>query len=88
MTTTNPLALASASDIKALVVACEVSATDALARVDAVLARKSLTDGKKARWTRLREWLVNRDMNDAANCNPDYNDFYDGSGNPHPSERL
>lgn len=58
MTTTNPLALASASDIKALVVACEVSATDALARVDAVLARKSLTDGKKARWTRLREWLA------------------------------
>jgi hypothetical protein len=58
MTTTNPLALASASDIKALVVACEVSATDALVRVDAVLARKSLTDGKKARWTRLREWLV------------------------------
>jgi hypothetical protein len=56
--------------------------------VDAVLARKSLTDGKKARWTRLREWLVSRDMNDAANCNPDYNDFYDGSGNPHPSERL
>jgi hypothetical protein len=45
MTTTNPLALASASDIKALVVACEVSATDALVRVDAVLARKSLTDG-------------------------------------------
>jgi hypothetical protein len=58
VTTTNPLALASASDIKALVVACEVSATDALARVDAVLARKSLTDGKKARWTRLREWLA------------------------------
>jgi hypothetical protein len=23
-----------------------------------VLARKSLADGKKARWTRLREWLV------------------------------
>jgi hypothetical protein len=58
MTTANPLTLASASDIKALVVACEVSATDALARVDSVLTRKSLTDGKKARWTRLREWLV------------------------------
>jgi hypothetical protein len=56
--------------------------------VDAVLARKSLTDGKKAQWTRLREWLVNRDMNDAANCNPDYNDFYDGNGYPRPSERI
>jgi hypothetical protein len=74
--------------VKALVVACEVSATDALVRVDAVLARKSLTDGKKARWTRLREWLVSRDMNDAANCNPDYNDFYDGNGYPRPSERI
>jgi hypothetical protein len=88
MTTANTLALASASDIKTLVVACEVSATDALVRVDAVLARASLTDGKRKRWTRLREWLVSRDMNDAANYNPDFNDFYDGSGNPHPSERL
>jgi hypothetical protein len=58
MTTTNPLALASASDIKALVSTGTVTYTDALARVDAVLTRKSLTDGKKARWTRLREWLV------------------------------
>jgi hypothetical protein len=66
MTTTNPLALASASDIKALVVACEVSATDALVRVDAVLARKSLTDGKKARWTRLREWLIKSQITVAA----------------------
>ena len=66
MTTTNPLALASASDIKALVVACEVSATDALARVDAVLTSKSLTDGKKARWTRLREWLIKSQVSEAA----------------------
>ena len=88
MTTTNPLALASASDIKALVSTGVVTHADAIARVDAVLARKSLTDGKKARWTRLREWLVSRDMNDAANCNPDYNDFYDGNGYPRPSERI
>ena len=58
MTTTNPLALASVSDIKALVSAGSVTHADALVRVDAVLARKVLTDGKKARWTRLREWLV------------------------------
>jgi hypothetical protein len=58
MTTTNPLALASASDIKALVSTGTVTHADAIARVDAVLTRKSLTDGKKARWTRLREWLV------------------------------
>jgi len=88
MTVANPLALASASDIKALVDACEVSASDAIVRVDSVLARASLTAGKRARWTRLRDWLVTRDMNDAANYNPDFNDFYDGSGNPRPSERL
>ena len=88
MNTANPLVLASASDIKTLVVACEVSASDALVRVDAVLARASLTDGKRKRWTRLREWLVARDMNDAANYNPDFNDFYDGNGNPRPSERI
>ena len=35
-----------------------VTPADAIARVDAVLTRKTLTDGKKARWTRLREWLV------------------------------
>jgi hypothetical protein len=58
MTTTNPLALASASDIKALVSTGVATHADAIVRVDLVLARKSLTDGKKARWTRLREWLV------------------------------
>ena len=57
MNTVN-LTLASASDIKALVSTGAVAHADALARVDAVLTRKSLTDGKKARWTRLREWLV------------------------------
>jgi len=88
MTTANALALASASDIKTLVSTGTVTHTDALARVDAVLTRKSLTDGKKARWTRLREWLVNHALIDAANCNPDYNDFYDGNGYPRPSERI
>ena len=58
MNTANPLALASVSDIKALVSTATVSHADAIARVDAVLARKVLTDSKKARWTRLREWLV------------------------------
>ena len=58
MTATNLLALASVSDIKALVQTGAATPADALVRVDAVLARKSLTDGKKARWTRLREWLV------------------------------
>jgi hypothetical protein len=57
MTTVN-LSLASVSDIKGLVSTGAVDATVALVRVDAVLARKSLSDGKKARWTRLREWLV------------------------------
>lgn len=58
MSTTNPLALASASDIKTLVSTGVVTHADAIARVDGVLTRKSLADGKKARWTRLREWLV------------------------------
>jgi hypothetical protein len=58
MTTANPLTLASASDIKALVSTGVATHADAIVRVDAVLTRKSLTDGKKARWTRLREWLV------------------------------
>ena len=57
MTTVN-LALASVSDIKTLVSTGVVKHVDAIARVDGVLARKSLADGKKARWTRLREWLV------------------------------
>jgi len=60
MTTANPLALASASDIKTLVSTGVVSSADALARVDGVLARQSLTEGKKRRWTRLREWLVSQ----------------------------
>ena len=57
MNTVN-LAMASVADIKTLVSTGVVTHADALVRVDAVLARKSLTDGKKARWTRLREWLV------------------------------
>jgi hypothetical protein len=57
MTTVN-LTLVSASDIKTLVTTGAVTPADAIVRVDVVLARKSLTDGKKARWTRLREWLV------------------------------
>ena len=58
MTTANSLTLASASDIKTLVSTGVATHADAIVRVDAVLTRKSLTDGKKARWTRLREWLV------------------------------
>jgi len=57
MTTVN-LTLASVSDIKTLVSTGAVTPADAIARVDGVLSRKVLTDGKKARWTRLREWLV------------------------------
>ena len=57
MTTANLLALASASDIKALVQTGAATPADALVRVDAVLSRASLTEGKKRRWTRLKEWL-------------------------------
>ena len=57
MTTVN-LSLASVSDIKTLVSTGTVKHDDAIARVDGVLSRKVLTDSKKARWTRLREWLV------------------------------
>jgi hypothetical protein len=52
------LNLASAKEIKALVEAGAVAHVDAIARVDALLARKTLADGKKARWLRLREWLM------------------------------
>jgi hypothetical protein len=62
MNTVNPLALASANDIKTLVTTGAVTPADAIARVDAVLTRKTLTDGKKARWTRLREWLVDEQI--------------------------
>ena len=58
MSNSNLLTLASVSDIKTLVSTGTVKHADAIVRVDAVLARKSLADGKKARWTRLREWLV------------------------------
>lgn len=58
MTTAIFLSTASASDIKTLVSTGAVTPADAIARVDAVLTRKTLTDGKKRRWTRLREWLV------------------------------
>lgn len=52
------LNLASAKEIKVLVETGVVMHADAIARVDALLTRKTLTDGKKARWVRLREWLV------------------------------
>ena len=52
------ISLASVADIKALVSTGAVKHADAIVRVDGVLARKSLADSKKARWTRLREWLV------------------------------
>jgi hypothetical protein len=52
------LANTSASEIKTLIMADLVPHDAALARVDAVLTRKVLTDGKRARWTRLREWIV------------------------------
>ena len=58
MSNANPLLLASVSDIKVLVSTGMVTHVDAIARVDGVLSRKVLTDSKKARWTRLREWLV------------------------------
>ncbi len=54
----NALTLASASDIKTLIQCDAVTHAEALERVDAVLARKVMTDGKRARWTRLREWIV------------------------------
>jgi hypothetical protein len=53
------LANTSASEIKTLIMADLVPQDAALVRVDAVLARKVLTDGKRARWIRLREWIVN-----------------------------
>jgi hypothetical protein len=53
----NALTLASASDIKTLIISDAVTHADALARVDAVLARTVMTEGKRARWTRLREWI-------------------------------
>ena len=58
MSNANLLTLASVSDIKTLVSTGAVKHDDAIARVDGVLSRKVLTDSKKARWTRLREWLV------------------------------
>ena len=57
MTNVN-LSLASVSDIKTLVSTGTVKHADAIVRVDGVLSRKVLSDSKKARWTRLREWLV------------------------------
>ena len=62
MTTAIFLSTASASDIKTLVTTGAVTPADAIARVDSVLTRKTLTDGKKARWTRLREWLVDEQI--------------------------
>ena len=56
MTTVN-LSLASVSDIKTLVSTGVVTHADAIVRVDVVLARR-IADGKRARWTRLREWIV------------------------------
>jgi hypothetical protein len=56
MTTVN-LAAASVADIKTLVSTGTVKHDDAIVRVDVVLARR-IAEGKRARWTRLREWLV------------------------------
>jgi hypothetical protein len=58
MADANLLAAASAGDIKTLVLSDAVTHADAIARVDAVLSRKVLTDGKRARWMKLREWIV------------------------------
>jgi hypothetical protein len=58
MAENNALKLASASDIKTLIQCDAVTHAEALERVDAVLARKVMTDGKRARWNRLREWIV------------------------------
>lgn len=52
------LNLASAKEIKALVETGMIHPSAAIYRVDVVLTRKTLSDGKKARWVRLREWLV------------------------------
>ena len=52
------LNLASAKEIKVLVETGAVAHAEAIARVDLLLTRKTLSDGKKARWVRLREWLV------------------------------
>ena len=52
------IALASVKDIQTLVSNGSITPADALVRVDAVLARQTLAAGKKARWTRLREWIV------------------------------
>ena len=52
------LTLASAKEIKVLVETGAVLHVDAIARVDAVLARQTLAEGKKARWLRLRDWLL------------------------------
>lgn len=51
------LSLASVSDIKTLVSTGAVKHADAIVRVDVVLARR-IAEGKRTRWTRLREWLV------------------------------
>ena len=51
------LAMASVVDIKTLVSTGTVKIADAIVRVDVVLARR-IAEGKRARWTRLREWLV------------------------------
>lgn len=56
MTTVN-LAAASVADIKTLVSTGTVKIADAIVRVDVVLARR-IAEGKRTRWTRLREWLV------------------------------
>jgi hypothetical protein len=56
MNTVN-LAMASVVDIKTLVSTGVVTHADAIVRVDVVLARR-IAEGKRTRWTRLREWLV------------------------------
>ena len=56
MNTVN-LASASVADIKTLVSTGVVTHADAIVRVEVVLSRR-IAEGKRARWTRLREWLV------------------------------
>jgi hypothetical protein len=56
MNTVN-LASASVADIKTLVSTGVVTHADAIVRVEVVLSRR-IAEGKRSRWTRLREWLA------------------------------
>lgn len=66
-TESNPVVvLASASMIKELIVSGTITHDDGIVRCDQVLARASLKDGKRARWTRLREWIVTESTKEVA----------------------